>query len=70
MSHKINSNDLRGYEFKQEIAGSYGKGEHKTLNVRILTGDVATVWYEVLENRVLIGFRSKLSDAVVLYNEL
>lgn len=68
--HIIEECSLDGYSIKQEIAGAYGKGQHKTLNICIIIGDEPTVWYEVLSKRILVGMYDNSSDAIDAYNKI
>lgn len=65
MKHTISISDAETYEFSHQIAGSFGKGEHKELKAVVSGLDVR---YEVWSHRKLIYNTTRIAEAVTAYN--
>lgn len=67
--HTITSEKFNGFIIDGHIASSSGRGENKSLDVRV---DVTTkrVWFEVNDHGVIVGRVPSLDEAVNLYNKL
>ena len=65
--HIINVSDLKDYTKEYEIAGSYGKDEHKTLalKVNLLKN---TISFTIYEKDEIIGKFNNLIEAIEFYN--
>jgi hypothetical protein len=69
MRHKIKYDEVADYTFGQELAGSYGDGEHKSLKV-IHHINTKVTEYRVIEHRKLVLTTQSLSEAVQKYNSI
>ena len=69
MSHTINIEDLTDFTKEVELAGSYGKGEHKTLVARIHI-HARIVDFMVYDHKEIVVECDYLEDAVKVYNSL
>ncbi len=70
--HKISVNELDTCTFTQNLAGSYGRGSHMSLDVIVTItpeGDCSAK-FRVSEQQGIVGEFSTLKDAVEAYNEL
>ena len=67
MNHSIEINDVENYEFRHEVAGSYGVHIHKSL-VAVVKG--CHVHYEVSDHNVPIHKTAIMQEAVDAYNKL
>jgi hypothetical protein len=67
MSHKIKKGELADYEIRQQVAGSFGKEEHKEI-VAVIKND--KVFYEILDHRNKVATAYTMDNAIELYNEL
>lgn len=66
--HIINKKDFEGYEFKHEVAGSYGQAENKSL--LIIGNGLGGIKYSVV-NKIMkfeLDF-TNLDDAIECYNK-
>jgi len=69
MKHKIKLEDFKDFTITYQVAGSYGKGSHKTLN-SIISVICSNFEYEVLENTKLVLKTFSLTEALEKFNEL
>ncbi len=70
--HTIEMDQLKGFEIKHNLAGSYGQGSHKSLDavIQINTDGTASVVFQVESHRVKVGKFNTLQLAVQQYNEV
>ena len=66
MTHKINAEDFEMYEFSHQIAGSFGRGEHKELLAVVKGGNIK---FEVRSQKILIETTTIIAVAVAAYND-
>ena len=71
-SHVISAHALDGLELKQNIAGSYGNGSHKSLDavVRMNADGTGSVVFQVESHRVKLSEHVSLLNAIESYNEV
>lgn len=69
MKHKINIKDLKNFVKEIELAGSYGRGENKSL-VASVDVNTQTVKFIVYNNREIVAEPSFLESAIEYYNEI
>ncbi len=65
MKHTIKISDAEQYEFEHQIAGSFGKDEHKELKA-VVAG--TEVHFEVWSHRKMICNTTRIAEAVTAYN--
>lgn len=72
MNHTLHTTDLENFECSSQLAGSFGKGENKSLKVVskiTITGELISSF--VVENqRKVVYTTNRLIDAIIKYNEL
>jgi hypothetical protein len=70
--HMLVIDDLTNFEVKQNLAGSYGQGSHKSLDtvIRINIDGTASAVFRVESHGVKIGEFSSLRHAIEQYNEV
>ena len=66
--HTIELEDIKGYYFEQEIAGSYSKWEHKTIKVLCYI-DTNKMTYTVFNKGVEVYRSESITDAIEKYNK-
>jgi hypothetical protein len=72
MSHQIEVKDVVGGISTIELAGSFGKGDHKELLVEVNINLQGVIYWEyvVLDKRVPVYKGQSVSQAVQAYNNL
>lgn len=72
MSHTLSLEDLESFESRTTLAGSFGKGDNKSLNVVnkiTITGDIHSQ-FTVEHHRNVVFTSQRLIDAIMHYNSL
>lgn len=66
---QIKYSELENYEIITQLAGCFGKGEHKSIDMVVIPSQ-KKVWFIVYSNRKEIGSMPDLKDAIDLFNDL
>jgi len=72
MKHTLQTTNLENFECSSQLAGSFGKGENKSLKVVskiTVTGDLFSE-FVVEHQKQVVYTTSRLIDAILKYNEL
>lgn len=72
MKHKLKIENMFNFESKTQIAGSFGKGENKSLNIVTkitILGEVTSV-ITVEKYGIVVFTTTVLKDAINTYNEI
>ena len=67
--HTVSIGDISSKPIEIELAGSYGKGSHKTLKARVNLAD-NNVDYAVYEKNIEICAYLDIEEAILRYNRL
>lgn len=72
MSHQLETTQLKNFESKTQIAGSFGKEGHKSLNILtiITINNKIDSVFTVEDNRKEIFVTENLLDAIKAYNNI
>jgi len=70
MSHQLNTSDLQNFESKTQIAGQFGGGYNKSLNIKTIVTihNQIVSQFTVEENRKEIYISDNLELAIRSYN--
>lgn len=69
MKNEINLEDFKNYSFRQQIAGSFGKGLNKSIDAVVSIGVTESkVTFQVIKDRTLIEEVDCFHMAVNIYN--
>ena len=72
MAHQLNISDLQSFESKTQLAGEFGNGNHKSLNIKtIITIHNKIVSQFIVEERKQeIYVSDNLELAILAYNDI
>lgn len=64
MRHTIQITDLENFECSSQLAGSFGRGENKSLRVVTITGELISAF--IIENQKEVVYTTnRLIDAII-----
>jgi hypothetical protein len=66
--HQVDKSEFKDYVITQEMCGSHGLGDSKSLNIIVEVGDISTVSYEVVNKKNVILKTNILDKALEKYN--
>lgn len=72
MNHQLQTGDLQNFESKTQLAGQFGQGVNKSLNIRTIvtiTNQIVSN-FTVEHNKQEVFLTDNLESAIVRYNQI
>lgn len=72
MSHQLQTSELQNFESKTQIAGAFGQGQHKSLNIKTIVTihNQIVSQFTVEDHRKEIYISDNLELAILAYNDI